>query len=418
MKRTIKNLQLKIKLLKEYLKDEGYKRITDPGLLAEIEFMKYGKDGNPDPSTIGTRANAFMMGLVHLETKAPNTDQEALNEYRSLLQKSSSFEQIEINNEKDFEIVYNEYFNKPKLIFRGQREASWRLYNSLQRYWIQKKLFVKEENYQKLLEKIVANGRNDHGEEIQKLLNKYNIDTVNDTAVLSYLQHHGCPTPLLDWTFNLDNALFFGIDGLIKTKENRKDIDNYFSVYYIEEEYFEEGSMRKIINHGMDTAAEEIRTALREVSKEDGLDLKKLEDIFTHHPIFDIRKYEGTGLISHMTDIKRMINIPLTYFSDNNVESGVIFSLNNSRNILNQKGVFTWNSHPFNPIETIGYEQFQLTKSEDELEDYRFCFCFNIHKDLHEYISYKLQEKGITKEFIYPNSTTNTWGSFEKSLTP
>lgn len=49
-----------------------------------------------------------------------------------------------------------------------------------------------------------------------------------------------CPTPLLDWTYKFQNALFFGLDGLEKN-QGAKEIDDYFSLFYLEEEYMGEG---------------------------------------------------------------------------------------------------------------------------------------------------------------------------------
>lgn len=41
--------------------------------------------------------------------------------------------------------------------------------------------------------------------------------------------------------------MYFGIDGL-ELFESVKEIDNYFSIYYIEKEHFENGSSKVILN--------------------------------------------------------------------------------------------------------------------------------------------------------------------------
>jgi hypothetical protein len=54
-------------------------------------------------------------------------------------------------------------------------------------------------------------------------------------------------------------------------------------------------------------------------------------------------------------------------------------------------------------------------KDDGEPEEYRFCSCFNINKNLANHILKRLEEDGITREFIYPTPEINTWEVFEKS---
>src|SRR5690606_36687755 len=116
-----------------------------------------------------------------------------------------------------------------------------------------------------------------------------------------------------------------------------------------------------------------------------------------------------------MTKVEHLINFPIGYFSDRDKDTGILFSLNNSKNILNQQGVFTWNADPSKPIELVGDEQFKEGKDEEEAKDYSFCSCFNIHKSLEDHIRRKLEADGITRIFIYPPPDINTWEIVEKS---
>ena len=142
-----------------------------------------------------------------------------------------------------------------------------------------------------------------------------------------------------------------------------------------------------------------------------------MEKKFGGRKLFDHNRISGSGLISHMTKIAHLINFPIAYFSDKDAESGIVFSLNNSKNILNQAGVFTWNSDPSKPIEMVGDEQYKDEKTEEEAKDYRFCTCFNIHKKLLPHARKRLEADGITKKFIYPTPDISTWETFEKSKT-
>ncbi len=51
----------------------------------------------------------------------------------------------------------------------------------------------------------------------------------DELAMLSYLQHHGCPTPFLDFTSDVRVALFFASQEP-KGAGNGSELDNYFSI--------------------------------------------------------------------------------------------------------------------------------------------------------------------------------------------
>jgi hypothetical protein len=107
------------------------------------------------------------------------------------------------------------------------------------------------------------------------------------------------------------------------------------------------------------------------------------------------------------------MTFPITYFSDRDTESGIVFSINNSLNIQNQQGVFTWNAHPTKPLEMVGNEEYSANKEEEEKGDYRFCHCYNINKKLEQHIRARLEKDGITKDFIYPTTDLDTTNVFD-----
>lgn len=414
-KREISNLDLKIKLTKEFLDNGDVEKIFFADLLKDLIKIKFDSNGKADPDTVTPLANSMMLVLLGSHLSPPLFHVEHISEYASTLQKANSFDQVNIDTIEHFDKVYEEYKAKTDTLFRGQREAKWRLYSKLQRQWITEKLFEKKDSYQKLIENLVEIGEADFIIQIQELLSAHHIDTANSISILGYLQHHSCPTPLLDWTYKFENAVYFALDGLTDNP-GTVEIEDYCSVYYIEEKHFEGGNLRKIIEDGLDSLEQPM--LMKEIAKiANGNENKRIamEKHFAGRKLFDRTKIAGSGLISHMTKIEHLINFPIGYFSDKDVASGILFSLNNSKNILNQSGVFTWNADQSKPIEMVGDEQFPDDKTDEKNKNYRFCNCFNIHKKIADHVRQRLEADGITKEFIYPTPDINTWDVFEKA---
>ena len=416
-KREISNLDLKIKLTKEYLNNQGYKKIFDVGLLEDLKQVKSGPDGKTDPDTVSTKVNAFMMTILASQLSPPFYSPNHISEYETTLQKSNSFDQINIDTEEQFDKIYQEFKLKTDFLFRGQKEAKWRLYSTLQRNWILNKLDDKFESYQAILEKLVEAGRSLYNERYIELLGEKHDDANNDIAVLSFLQHHGCPTPLLDWTYKFQNALFFALDGL-QNDVHKKEIDGYFSVYFIKEQDFEKGGMRDLIYESIESTQEFALDKMIEMVTDNEKLKAEMKERFKGRKAIDIKRVKGSGMIGHMLKIERMIKFPVTYFGDGKPDD-ISFSLNNSKNIQNQAGVFTWNSDSTKPLEMVVNEQnIEVGKENEPAEDkqYKLCECFNINKNLADHIMQILNTDGITKEFIYPTHDINTWGVYDSCI--
>lgn len=407
--RKISNLDLKLQLTNEYLRSGGLETIRDNALLTDL--INFNRN---DLNTVTPRMNAFMLAILGNHMTQPYFSEKHISEYDSFLQKSNLFDQKQIDTESDFDKIYDELKIVNHMLFRGQREARWRLYSTLQRFWIWDKLNESEKSYLLFLKKMIVLGEEKYKTTIEQILVENNIDSINDIAILGFLQHHETPTPLLDWTYSFQNALYFGIDN-ITANSGMKEIDNYFSVYFIQETGFGQGGMRNILDEGLKKVGDDLKIAFMEKIADDETDLKKMKEHFEERSFFDTNRVKGSGLIKHMTQIENLINIPITYFSDSESDSNLIFSLTNSENIKNQKGVFTWNADPAKPLEMKGSELYNESRAEDDSEDYRFSGCYNINKELEPYIKEKLKKDGITKEFIYPDSHINTRNIYEES---
>lgn len=399
--RKISNLELKVQLTNEYLRNVGVEKIYDNKLLEDlINFDQNNLE------TVTPRLNAFMLAILGSHMTPPFVSNNHISEYESFVQKSFFFDQDNIDTENEFDQFYLEFKEVKHMLFRGQREARWRLYSTLQRMWILEKLNEKC-TYSEFIRQLIECGREKYKSNIEAILLENHIDTLNDIAVLGFLQHHETPTPLMDWTYSYQNALFFAIDSL-EANSGMKEIDNYFSVYYIQEKDFGQGGMRKLLEDGLKEVGTELKlTYMRKIAESDE-DFESMRKHFEQRSFFDLKRVKGSGLISYMNKIENIINIPLSYFSDNEPDSHLIFSLTNSNNIKNQNGVFTWNSDSMKPLELVGSELYNISKKESDPDDYRFSSCININKNLSSYILKKLNEDGITREMIYPDVSINT----------
>ncbi|SKB35128.1 FRG domain-containing protein [Maribacter arcticus] len=403
----VSNLDLKIQLTNEFLRNGGLQSIRDNQLLEDL--INFNKN---DLNTVTTRLNAFMSSILGNHITPPYFSESQISEYESFLQKSNYFDQIQIDKEEEFDKVYELLKGVNHMLFRGQRESRWRLYSKLQRFWIWHKLYETENNYLDFLQKMVKAGKAKYQDKMEEILEENHMDAINEIAILGFLQHHETPTPLLDWTYSFQNSLFFGTDN-IESNVGMKEIDNYFSVYYIQEKDFGQGGMRKILDDSLNRLGTELKLAFMEKLAVDEDDFKKMKELFEERSFFDTNRIKGSGLIKQLTRIENLVNIPVTYFSDSESDSHLIFSLTNSGNIKNQKGVFIWNADVSKPLEIKGNELYNESRSKSEPEDYRFSGCYNINKELAPYILAKLEKDGVTREFIYPDSDLNTLHIYE-----
>lgn len=131
---------------------------------------------------------------------------------------------------------------KHKLIYRGLNEAKYKLYTSLQRQFLSNKVnrnryptlfdFMKEEINQIKLDKVLP--------KYYKALGA----PVTDYLYMSFLQHYGAPTTLMDFSEDIDIALYFATQDVAYKMDGalQNHISNYVSLYWIDPNEKEEGS--------------------------------------------------------------------------------------------------------------------------------------------------------------------------------
>ncbi|SIQ34067.1 FRG domain-containing protein [Mucilaginibacter lappiensis] len=404
------NINDRVKLYTDYLDNGGIQKIFFRELCVDLQKVTKLSDGNVDVNTISPIVKAAMLAYEATQMTEPLQSDFHLSEYETLYQKSHFFNQINIDTEHEFNEVFTKYTSTDNILFRGLNEAKYRLYSSLQRFWISNKLVQQEVTYEAFLKDLIENAKDVNLNVLRKHLENSGFDYDNDVAVLSFLQHYSCPTPLLDWTYNFGVSLYFATQNVtLPTKA--PEINNYLCVYYLEEEHLEGSSLNHIVQVGLTQQKEHFKQQIVAEFADNGLSSEQIEKICTEEFIeLVILKEYGAGTINFMTKVDRLINSPILYFSDAKRDSLIRYCLQNNMNIINQQGVFTWNAHPTKPLENIANAEYQTDDN-----DYKFSKCINIHKNLVPYIKDKIIKAGITKEFVFPDSYEIANTSFERT---
>ncbi len=114
--------------------------------------------------------------------------------------------------------------------------AEYKLYNSAQRFWILDSLtsWKGKENteYLKMFKFMLNRAQKDFL--FHKVFEFYKLKKWEiDFPLMSMLRYYGTPTPLLDWTYNLDVALYFASER-IKYFGKSNSPKDYFSIYKID----------------------------------------------------------------------------------------------------------------------------------------------------------------------------------------
>ncbi len=391
---------LKYKYFKEWLDNGG--DLIFPPLIEDLKKIKFDDNGKVIAKSITPAINSAMLSIIATHLDNPHFDGKSLSEYKSIIQKEQFFDQINIEAKDEFDSFYKEYIEKKEILFRGVKESKWRLYNSLQRFWILNDYLKKEIPYQGFLKNLVDNARKQNNNLLTNFLKINGISPENDIAILSFLQHYGCQTPLLDWTYNLDIALFFGSENL--NKDIKLDIDNYFSIYILEEKHIKNSSLRNIVNEVLKSLESKVKEDTSRNAELEGIDEENMNKFFSPNRLgLTTKILYGKKLITKASTIEGLFIYPMAYFSDTDEKEDYLipFSLNNNLNVVNQNGVFIFNN---NPIKSLEENSMDIYKENNPHEDnYRFCICVNINKSLEDYIIQKLNDKGINKSYIYPD---------------
>lgn len=326
---------------------------------------------------------------------------DVLLEYQDFQEKSAFFSQIFVETEDKFFKVLNDFNGKTNFIFRGVSEAKYALYNSLQRSIIPNKTAYPIP-YKKILIDLIKHLKEIQNGIIPKYFLQQRIDYITDLALFCFLQHHGCSTPLLDWTYKLEKALFFGS----KKREwhpSQKEIENYFSIYVIHLEIAEQLNPIKDIESVFSNLAE-TRVVNHDFIKNEVAELLPGQDISEIVLCVDkilkdrSRSRYFKKKIHTLLDTDLLSCCNLAFISDKHNQPELFVHLNNNLNIVSQDGAFFFNSHPYAPLEWV------IEKNlVDDNSEYNNCYSINIHKGLLPVVHKILKQQNYTDKEIFPS---------------
>ena len=275
-----------------------------------------------------------------------------LETYTDLSEKEKVFKSkgyLKIDTVANFENWYG-HFSKEKKFFRGVNEAKYKIYTSAQRKYITNDLRLSGKTVEDIIDDELSQVKSFNNNLLKNYFELLNVDDF-DPLYLSFLQHYSGISPLIDFTVNINIALYFMQDSCCFAKAGSEDIDNYTSLYYM-------------LDESESTSAQ----------------------------TYDVRKIRQITSFSSM----RKETEPIIFGSQKYNFGKIRLCLANL-NLIAQEGRFVFYCNDIKPLEENIY-------------------CVDIHKSLAPYIKKKLDEKGITKDSIYPQEEIIAKKALQRAL--
>lgn len=399
---TTDDFNTRVHRFADWLKTGGIEGVLDMNLLNEIGEMKEDRQGNVIPESVGSLVRVMMNAWEFAESYGPPHRVNETFLYPDLKKKGAMVHQVNIDTKEDLDRIIVQENGRKKVLYRGVREAKWPLYTSLQRTWMgPDKLWSRNLPVADFLKQLVQNARMAENGAIPEYIQGRGQDPEVDLPMLSFIQHYGGPTPIQDWTYNFLNALYFAIDGS-EEEYGGSDLDAYCSVYHIEQRHIDDSNLKSTIDAVYESSKEKQAKALIDQGFAEGVGPEFMKESIASGAFFGLMRANYARSLGSVDGLLRMCNsVPLVFLGDQDDSENWNLSMKNNDNIVNQQGVFLWNSNPSEPVENVARKFYENDNGWSP--QYRFCQCYNINKRLLGKIETMLMEHGIEKPHIYPD---------------
>lgn len=306
--------------------------------------------------------------------------------YNSVEEKKKFFQSCEIHTSKELWDFVVDCKKQTDLVFRGVNEAKYMLYSSAQ---VRTDATMGQDDYESIINNSICQVRNNPT--LMDLLRKRSHDE-SDFQILSLLQHYGCGTPIIDFSTNIDAALYFATDRQgepVQTAEiEDRNIEDYISIYFFNRKDPNHCSVQSFTAQG----ATEASSLDAELKKEYGDRYKGISeetmDSLARLPYERLsRELSSGGLFAVEGHSCGQYKYSIGGI---NIE----YDINNER-IYAQDGLFLFNGLSEKPYELAAKDWYSGIQN----------FCANIHKSLEAEIKEYLEKIGITRNTIYPETS-------------
>lgn len=259
-----------------------------------------------------------------------------LSVYNSKEEIEKYFDVKIIDNADQFKKFIEEHEReKDTYLYRGLKDASWKIFASSQREYLVNGMVNKFGSYNTYLKSIYDNSKKSYKNILEKFykvtrqnlkLNGQEIPIpYNSYWAFSFLQHYGTPTPLIDFTGSLSSGLFFAWHGAKKVK-NSYLLSDYVQINYFDKEKVKDShinNFQSIMNYSAGKTIDGFPK-----TKEEALEL--FENNFNYFTIPEEKNV--VFYIDRKGFIKPLVGIPL------DIEFSII-----NLNIIAQEGLFLIN---------------------------------------------------------------------------
>lgn len=309
-----------------------------------------------------------------------------MNTYKSIEEKNKFLHQVQITTSEELWNFVSQCKKNKNFVFRGVNEAKYMGFCSAQ---VRTNASLDQSSYVKMIDDAIRSVRG--SAKIMDFIRSRSQDE-SDFQILALLQHYGCGTPVIDYSTDIDKALFFATDrqGAPVQNASKEDhsIESFISIYSFNKIDPDHASIQEVYRRESAKLSEFDEEAKREYGDLYKGVSEKTMDSFERLPFTEFAQLKEGGLFAVLGHSDGTIQFDI-------VGEHVEYDVNNER-IEAQNGLFMFNSLSQTPYEEAAYNWYSGLKDKN--------FCHNIHKSLEGEIIEYLKKKCITCKTIYPQS--------------